>query len=117
VPLFVAAVLPTQARSLVCRFTGMVMDMEACCPSGREDRVETHAQLLDETCCVLKTVDLQTVVSERRYDSAQPRDQELLAATPVIQEFELSGHPAQIHQIEPPPFGPPILLLKRSFLI
>ena len=36
VPLFLAAVLPSRVATLICRFTGAAMEVEACCPTGDE---------------------------------------------------------------------------------
>ncbi len=116
VPLLAASVLPTQIRTLVCRVSGAVMDIEVCCPSEDQGQIRTHAQLIDESCCVVKTVDLQKLVSERRADGAPPRSL-LLAAAPVPATSLPAAAPPHIRPVAPPPIGPPLLLLKRSFLI
>jgi len=36
-PLLAASVLPTQIRTLVCRFTGAIMQEEICCPSALDE--------------------------------------------------------------------------------
>jgi len=116
-PLFAAAVLPTHFQTLVCRFSGIVMDIEVCCPSVPRESRDTHSQLRAEDCCVLKSVDLQKLVTERRTDGAQPREHEALAAMPLVGTSDPSRRQNHALQVGPPPMGPPILLLKRSFLI
>jgi len=117
VPLLAACVLPTQIRTLVCRFTGAVMDQETCCPSDGEDQTARPAQLFGENCCVVKTVDLPKLLTERWADSAAP-GQQALAVTVTFDDLGLVDRWATtFHPVRPPPFGPPILLIKRSFLI
>jgi hypothetical protein len=115
-PLFAASVLPTQLRTLICRFTGAVMEVEACCPAD-PDKANAQAQLLDENCCIVKTVDLDKLISERKPDGVTPADAALLAiafapAVPTRATADVHDRP-----VGPPPLGPPLILLKRSFLI
>jgi hypothetical protein len=116
-PLFAAAVLPTQIRTLVCRFTGAIMDSEVCCPSNGDDQTPPESQLLTESCCIVKTVDLPKLVSDRRVDSAPAPHHELLPIAFSLETPRLVDRAAQARPVGPPPLGPPIVLLKRSFLI
>jgi len=117
VPLLAAAVLPTRFQTLVCRFTGVVMDFEVCCPSDSERGRESPSQLFGENCCVLKTINVQRLVTESRTDDMYPRDHRVLVAAPFVRTFELVRYHAHAHQVRPPPIGPPLLLVKHSFLI
>jgi hypothetical protein len=116
-PLFGAAVLPTQISTLVCRFTGAIMDVEVCCPSDRAEQAMSEAQFLPENCCLFKTVDLPKLVSESRADSSALHGQTVLPPALVLEGPELGDRRAQARPVGPPPVGPPIILLKRSFLI
>ena len=117
VPLLAASVLPTRFRTLVCRFTGAVMEQETCCPSDGEAQTAQPAQLLGENCCVVKTVDLPKLLSERWAENAAPG--QLALAAPLIFDdlVPVDRWVTTFHPVRPPPVGPPILLLKRSFLI
>jgi hypothetical protein len=117
-PLFAASVLPTHLRTLICRFTGAVMEVEACCPADRDANTPVHAQLLDENCCVVKTVDLAKLVSDRRSEVAPSPDIAPLAVA-LAPAAALSIPLADVHSrpVGPPLVGPPLILLKRSFLI
>ena len=82
VPLFLAAVLPDQVRTLVCRFSGAVMD-EHCCPPGADQAaVETEALLRDQSCCSTRTVSRARLVSDRRVEPAAPRHYQLVGREP-----------------------------------
>jgi len=119
VPLFLAAVLPDQVRTLVCRFSGAVMD-EDCCPPEADEAVETEARVRNESCCSIKTIELARLVSDRRVEPASHRCYELRAHVPNIEVSDRSTRPAGLALIRyaaPPHVGPPIVLLKRSFLI
>jgi len=117
VPLFGAAVLPTQISTLVCRFTGAIMEVEVCCPSDRAEQTVSEAQLLTENCCLVKTVDLPKLLSEGRADSSPLHEQTALPPVIVLERPELGDRRAQARSVGPPPVGPPMFLLKRSFLI
>jgi hypothetical protein len=116
VPLFAAAVLPTQIRTLVCRFTGAIMDIESCCPE-RAEQAPPQGELLNETCCIVRTVDLQKLVSERRSDNTPARPEPVLATLTVLRAPVIADRQPEGRPVGPPPLGPPIILLKRSFLI
>ncbi len=117
VPLFGASVLPTQVRALVCRFTGAMMDEETCCPSRDQKQAVPMAQLREQGCCLIKIVELPKLLSEHQVDGpvrfdGQPQLSTLSSELPVHQAPDLP-----FHRVRPPPLGPPLRLLKRSFLI
>ena len=116
-PLLAASVLPTQFSTLVCRFTGAVMDVEACCPGRDVDQAPVRAQLLDETCCIVRTVDLGKLVSDRSLDGAPPRIEALIALSLGPPPFLPPRHVRRVRPVGPPPVGPPLILVKSSFLI
>jgi hypothetical protein len=117
VPLFAASVLPTQIRTLVCRFTGAIMQPETCCPSDLENETPAAAELLGETCCLVKTVDLPKLLSEHGSDGTPPVQAPAVAVGRPPDALELASDWAPSLPVRPPPLGPPILLVKRSFLI
>jgi hypothetical protein len=116
-PLLAASVLPTQIRTLVCRLSGAVMQLEKCCPEKVVGELQVEAQLRDETCCVVKTVDLGRLLSQGRSDGASPR----IPAVVVVDIGPSFVQPVldvrRERPVGPPPVGPPLILLKRSFLI
>jgi hypothetical protein len=115
-PLFAASVLPTQIRTLVCRFTGAIMQLETCCPSDQGQTPPT-SQLLGETCCLVKTVDLPKLLSEHWNDGTPPIQAPTLAVGQPSAAPVLVGGWTPSLPVRPPPLGPPILLVKHSFLI
>ena len=116
VPLCGASVLPTEMRALVCRFTGAVMDQETCCPDGDEKQTPPVSQLFDQGCCVVRTVDLPKLLSDHQADDLVRDVQPLLpASTSELTPPGRVGVP--LDRVRPPPLGPPLRLLKRSFLI
>jgi hypothetical protein len=116
-PLFAASVLPTQLRTLICRFSGAVMEVEACCPEDPDGNVMAQAQLLDESCCIAKTVDLDKLISERRPEGAPTPDVTYLPIAPAPEVPIPTTADVHGRAVGPPPLGPPLILLKRSFLI
>jgi hypothetical protein len=115
-PLFAVSVLPTQLRTLVCRFTGAVMDVETCCPD-RDAQTPVGAQLSEQGCCVVKTVDLGRLVAEPRSEGAPPPEVAAVVAARTP-EFTLADATCPAPRpYRPPTVGPPLVLLKRSFLI
>ena len=120
-PLFAASVLPAQLRTLICRVTGAVMDIESCCPAvpmaQADEAVGIPESISDLGCCVLETIDLGRLVAEHRADGAPPSAVGFLSATPVG-GLALAGRPRpSVRQDRPPTVGPPLILVKRSFLI
>src|SRR5664279_4393748 len=91
VPLCFAAVLPSHVATLVCRFTGAMMEAEACCPTGDEGPPDLQARLLDEGCCSRTITELPTLVCVRRAEADQAQ-----VGQPVV--FVLA-------QVAPPPSG------------
>jgi len=116
-PLFAVSVLPTQLRTFICRFTGAVMDVETCCPADPDAQVRADAQLSEQGCCDVKTVDLGRLVAERRSENASPP--ELTTIAPGLMPVVLLPDAAapDPRRFRPPSVGRPLLLLKRSFLI
>jgi hypothetical protein len=117
VPLFAASVLPTRISTLVCRVTGAVMEMEVCCPASDGAQGPTQAQLAGENCCVLKAVDLRPLLSDSRYEGAPRISPPFVAAAPAAGVPLLPIIADHRRAARPPIVGPPLLLLKRSFLI
>ena len=116
-PLFAATVLPPQIRTLVCRFTGAIMQLETCCPSDLDKEPAPGAELLGESCCVAKVVDLPKLLSEQLDDAAPALHEQALAAGFTVERLVPVGRWTPSHAVRPPPLGPPLILLKRSFLI
>jgi hypothetical protein len=117
VPLFGASVLPTQMRALVCRLSGALMDEETCCPLGDEKQAAAVAQMLDQGCCVLKTVELPKLLSDHQADGPAQCDSQPLWSTLTSELLPPETVGLPLHRVRPPPLGPPLRLLKRSFLI
>src|SRR5262245_20173855 len=112
------SVLPDHLLNLVCR-SGVVMDVDACCPSEAAGTTPAAGQTAwrDEACCSLRAIDLDRVVPDRPGES-------VVARTPLaVPERPVSPAPAErplaCRAVAPPPLGPPIplVLLKSSFLL
>lgn len=115
-PLLIASVLPDHVRTLVCRFSGAVMTEECCPPEGGQ-AAQTQTELRDESCCVVKTTDLGRLVSDRRAETEPARHYAVLAVAPPASASPPTGCVAVIRFVSGAAIGPPIVLLKRSFLI
>ena len=118
-PVFFVAVLPDHVRTLVCRF-GAVMNVESCCPSERADASETQARIQDEPWCSFRTVTLLKLPSERPTEGGslrhcEPTLQGVTKSSPSVPNLVVRF--AMRRSVAPPPLGPPIVLLKSSFLI
>jgi hypothetical protein len=117
IPLFLAAVLPDSVRTLVCRYTGVVMPKESCCPEQGAQGSNTPDQMQDESCCVVKTVHLARLVSDRQTSVAGPAHHESCASVSVPESYVVAARAASIRRPSILPVGPPILLVKQAFLI
>jgi hypothetical protein len=102
---------------LVCRFSGAIMDVEACCPSDLEQKVRPAAQLLGENCCLVKTLDLPKLISERGADGLLPDLGQPVSLAQTFDQNVLADRGALLGPPGPLAVGPPLLLLKRSLLI
>ena len=117
VPLFLAAVLPESIRTLVCRYTGVVMPEETCCPEPGASELPTQPQLRDESCCIVKTIQLVKLVSDRQTQTVGPNHHDV---GPVVASVESGRAIDRSSSIQRPPVfpnRPPIVLVKHAFLI
>ena len=117
IPLFLAAVLPDSVRTLVCRYTGVVMPEESCCPEVDARDLSSNAQLEDESCCVVKTVHLARLVSDRQSPVTSPTQHEISSCVAPGESFLLVARAPSVRRSTILPVGPPIVLLKHAFLI
>jgi hypothetical protein len=117
VPLFLGAVLPDHLRTLVCRYTGVAMPEESCCPEQGNQDLDTSARLRSESCCVVKTVELAKLLSERRVEVTPPY-YPLPIARIVVADVGLPPcRRVRAPSTPATPTGPPIVLAKHAFLI
>jgi hypothetical protein len=124
-PLFAASVLPAELRTLICRVTGAVMAVESGCPAALAAPAEAEAEgsetssgrVSDLGCCVVETIDLGRLVAEHGADGAPPPAFNVVSGTPVVGVVWAARPGPTVRQDRPPPVGPPLLLVKRSFLI
>jgi hypothetical protein len=116
-PLFAASVLPTQSRTLVCRFTGAIMQRETCCPAELDEKRPPTSELVGEDCCLVKTVDLPKLLSDSSSDGTMPVQERTLAVARTSGDLLFVRRWTHGRPLRPPPLGPPLILLKRSFLI
>lgn len=116
-PVLLAAVLPTHVLTLVCRF-GAVMDVESCCPAEHDAVSINEARVRDEPCCTLRMVDLEHSVSEQQSYIAPASHHEIGIAV-IVPAFARRPTDSfvRIRSTAPPHLGPPLILLKQSFLI
>jgi hypothetical protein len=125
-PLLAAAVLPTQIQTLVCRWGGVAMAADSCCPSPPEESRQIQAALRGETCCLVKTVELPKLLSEPTRNLDRSCRPELAWSTPWSRAWpilagDLFAGVGDLRSVGPPvdspSLGPPIVLRKRAFLI
>ena len=119
VPLFLAAVLPSHIATLVCRFTGAMMEAEVCCPTADQGPPDLQARLLDEGCCSRTITELPTLICDRRSeaDRAQPHAfQAVIFAFAARASTPFGDATGSIRRIATP-FRPPPIVLKQSLLI
>lgn len=121
-PLLVASVVAGHETVLVCR-TGAVMSLDECCPGEHAEAASevappTHASLVDEPCCAVATIELARPVSDRQAEAA-PHVTAPHAALlpPAPSDAQAGARVPAIRARRPPSVGPPLVLLKRSFLI
>ena len=117
VPLFLAAVLPEGSRTLVCRYTGVVMPEETCCPETGASELPTPAQLRDESCCIVKTTQLVKLVSDRQTQTVGPNHHEVGTVVASVESTRAIVPPPSIRRQPVFPNRPPIVLVKHAFLI
>lgn len=117
IPLFLAAVLPDSVRTLVCRYTGVVMPDESCCPERDALDLSVNDQLQDESCCVVKTVHLARLVSDRQSPVTGPAQHEISSCVAPAESFLPVARAPSARRSTILPVGPPIVLLKHAFLI
>jgi hypothetical protein len=117
VPLFLADVLPSRVATLICRFTGATMEVEACCPTGDEAPPDVQARLLDEGCCSRMITELPTLIGERRAERSQARFDQAAVYLSAGAAPPWQGRPAGSIRPVAPVFRPPPIALKRSLLI
>jgi hypothetical protein len=112
-----AAVLPGTIRTLVCRYTGVVMPEETCCPESDAPDQSANAQLRGESCCVVKTVNLARLVSDRQTPASEQVHQEITAGVTPTESYLVAVRAPSIRRPAILPVGPPLLLVKQAFLI
>ncbi len=118
VPLFLAAVLPSRVARLICRFSGAMMEAEACCPTGDDAPPDVQARLLDEGCCSRMITEFPTLIGERRSEMSGMRvDQLAVYVSGAAVPQPPPGRPARSICPVAPIFRPPPIALKRSLLI
>jgi hypothetical protein len=117
VPLFLGTVLPDHLRTLVCRYTGVVMPEEACCPEQGDLDLDRSERLRSESCCVVKTVQLTKLVSARRVEAVPPCYVVPVACIVVADVGLPPCQRGRAPSTSAPSTGPPIVLAKHAFLI
>lgn len=126
------AVLPDQFRTLHCRYTGLVMDEVACCPSVGQPGAPREVWR-GEACCLVRSVELARLASEREREDANHRLSQrrpesggashlapaagALMTAPALLARAAPSRDARSLALARPRVGPPLLLLKQSFLI
>ena len=117
IPLLLAAVLPESVRTLVCRYTGVAMPEESCCPQQEAEDPSTADRLQDESCCVVKTVHLARLVSDLQSPVSGPAHGEARTSVAPAEELIVATRGPNLRRPAILSVGPPILLVKQSFLI
>lgn len=116
-PLMAALCLPGTWSVLVCRFGDMMSEAHDCCAGAPNGDADDSPQIADEPCCSLRAVDLGGPTGERA-ERADAIHHLALAAAPVLSFLERpAAAPYQPLCLAPRALGPPLRLLKQSFLI
>lgn len=116
-PLCFAVVLPSHVATLVCRFTGAMLEAEASCPTGDEGPPDLQARLLDEGCCSRTITELPTLVCVRRAEADQAQvGQPVVFALAQVAPPPSGCRTRSVHRVVTP-FRPPPIALKQSLLI
>jgi hypothetical protein len=117
-PLMTALLLPTSFGLVVCRFGAMMSSGDCCAGHARPEAREDPDRKIDtEPCCSLRAVDFGIPLAERsaRVDAAPDR---VLAS---VWTMRLDCGPARPTATLQRPavraLGPPVRLLKQSFLL
>ena len=117
IPLSLAAVLPDSVGMLVCRYTGVVMPEASCCPELEPPAPSSQARLSDESCCMVKTVHVAKLVSDRQSTPAAPVHDQIGACASTAESHFVAARPAITRRPAILPVGPPIILVRHAFLI
>ncbi len=108
------ATRPAFSNVSACRF-GMADD--SCCPGDDLSNRDTSPSLTDPSCCTLHLVEVDQLISETRADSGGRLD----LVIPAVFACTFVAPPKSalllVHRSLPPPLGPPLWLLKQSFLV
>lgn len=119
-PLLIASVVAGHETVLVCR-TGAIMTLDECCPAEHAEAAPeppAHASLVDEPCCAVATIELARPVSDRQPEAATDAASPPVALlAPAETDAATISRGPVIRARRPPSVGPPLVLLKRSFLI
>jgi hypothetical protein len=115
IPVLVTLGLPGSFSVVSCRF-GAMTQVHACC-RGRALRVPAQARVAGERCCSVRAVDLGTPLAEHPARVVQVPETlpscgwALMEPGPAVSPAARGARPL------PRAVGPPLRLLKQSFLI
>ena len=93
------------------------MPEETCCPEPAAQDRGAPPRLRDELCCVVKTVRLARLVSDRETSGSGPVHYEVAAGFTPTEACLVAVRAPSIRRPAILPLGPPILLVKQAFLI
>jgi hypothetical protein len=115
-PVLVAIILPAVASVSVCRY-GMVMDADACCPKPADRDRDPGARLEDAPCCAKQAVAFDRLISERSTRIDHIPLSRVAASVVSLAPAWPAASPRLLPRLSPPPIGPPVRLIKQSFLL
>jgi hypothetical protein len=117
VPLILTLGLPGTFSIVVCRFGAMVAPHGCCAGRAREQRAtETQDRVAGDSCCSMRALDLGTSLAEHG-NSVEGPSVPILAAAWTTSVESRPPRPATVYRPAARALGPPLRLLKQSFLI
>jgi hypothetical protein len=117
-PLMTALLLPASFGVVVCRFGAMMAADDCCAGRAHQERAEDPGKRIEtEPCCSVRAVDLGTPLAEQsaRVDTA--RDWVLASAWTIWVDDGLARPAAALQRPAVRALGPPVRVLKQSFLL
>lgn len=117
-PLLLAAVFSVPTATLVCRFTGVIMPVQTCCPEPVVPGAAT-VTLRDQDCCAVRTSAFPTLLAEHAPRSGWGCEQGDAPAPSAILPLRppTAADAPRLGHLRLTAFRPPPLSFKRSLLI
>jgi hypothetical protein len=116
IPLMVALLLPASFGAVVCRFGG-TMAADDCCARDRDAAGDVGQSVDAEPCCSVRAPQPGTTMAEWSPPVQAPRSWLLASAWNDGSGARLARPAAALERPARRALGPPVRLLKQSFLL